>query len=79
MVPEPGITVPDTARPSSETPCAQSEVGSDKASNAANTQAVLIKLVSDFMNGASVQASRRLGGGSRALWNEIDAGSDEGK
>ena len=46
VVPELGITVPDTARPSSETPCAQHEAGSGKASDAASANAVLFKIVS---------------------------------
>ena len=46
VVPELGITVPDTARPSSETLCVQPEAGSDKASDAASTKAVLFKVVS---------------------------------
>lgn len=49
VVPEPGITVPDTARPSSETLCAQPEAGSDRASD---TKAVLIKVVSNSLDRA---------------------------
>ena len=44
VVPEPGMTVPDTAWPSSETLCARPEAGSDKATDAASTKAVLFKV-----------------------------------
>ena len=50
VVPELGITVPDMARPSSETLCVQPEAGSDKASDAAITKAVLFKVVSMSVN-----------------------------
>ena len=50
VVPELGITVPDTARPSFETLCVQPEAGSDKASDAASNNAVLFNVVSKSVN-----------------------------
>ncbi len=69
VVPEPGITVLDTARPSSETLCAQPEAGSDKASDAASTKAVLFKVVSNSVNEhlAGCRIRRRRSG----TWFEI--------